>query len=96
MEIGEKRRKALHGEQTEKQRREFLESLPMAGMWFTDLFLFLREQLSEKECDNEMTLTKVWLEVNCPENAEGVMKWLADHGSYCDCEVLMNVEEYFK
>lgn len=90
------RRKALHAEQAKKQHREFLESFPMAGMLFTDLFHFLKEQLSEEDCDDEMPLTKAWLEVNCPENTEGVLKWLAAHGGYCDCEVLMNVEEYFE
>lgn len=91
-----KSEKAQHAGLAEKQRAEFFGSLPMAGMLFTDLFSFLREQLSQEDCDNDMTLTEAWLAVNCPENADGVLKWLADHGGYCDCEVLMNVAEYLK
>jgi hypothetical protein len=89
-------REALRAELTAKQRREFYGSLPMAGMLFTDLFHFLRERLSGQECDRETTLTKAWLEVNCPGNAGAVLEWLAEHGGYCDCEVLMNVEELFR
>jgi hypothetical protein len=88
--------KALRADLAAKQQREFYESLPMADILFADLFDFLDGQLSETECDHEMTHTKAWLEANCPENADAVLAWLADHGGYCDCEVLMNVEEYFR
>ena len=91
------RRKALQQEYQHKQQQaEFEAGLPMGRMLFTDLFNFLDEQLSENECDNDMTLTKAWLEVNSPGNAGQVLKWLAKHGGYCDCEVLMNVEECFE
>lgn len=89
------KRKELREEYSRKQREEFQNGLPMGNMLFTDLFGFLDEKLSEQECDNELTLTKAWIEVNSPENANEIIRWLQDHGGYCDCEVLMNVEEYF-
>lgn len=90
------RRKELQAEYTRKQQEEFRNSLPMGDMEFNLLFDFLEEQLSENECDNTMALTKAWLEVNNPGNEDKTLAWLADHGGYCDCEVLMNVTEYFE
>lgn len=90
------KQKELREEYKRKQREEFENSLPMGRMLFTDLFDFLDERLSEQECDNKLTLTKAWLEVNSPENADEVIRWLREHRGYCDCEVLMNVEESFE
>lgn len=90
------KRKDLQEEYTRKQQEEFNNSLPMGRMLFTDLFDFLDKELSEQECDNELTLTKAWIEVNNPDNADKIIRWLRDHGGYCDCEVLMNTEEYFE
>ena len=69
---------------------------PMGRAEFMCLFEFLEEQVAEHECDNEMRFTKAWLEVNDPGNADAILKWLGDHGGYCDCEVLMNVTRYFR
>ncbi len=51
-------RRAQHAETAAGERREFYESLPMAGMLFADLFDFLHERLSGQECDCKTTLTE--------------------------------------
>lgn len=68
----------------------------MTHMLFIDLFDFLDNTLSDEECDNTMRLTRSYLAENQVENTDEVLKWLSEHGGYCDCEVLMNVEEYFE
>lgn len=74
---------------------EFEKSLPMGKAFFQDLFDFLDEQLSEYECDESTGLTEAYLDHNRIDNKEEVLKWLAEKGGYCDCEILANVEEYF-
>jgi len=36
------------------------------------------------------------LEEHNIQNIEDIEKWLQKNGSYCDCEVIYNVEEMFK
>ena len=44
-------------------------------------------------CKHDYTLTKLF----CQENNtdfNSIVDWLREHGGYCDCEVLANVDEY--
>ena len=57
---------------------------------------FLDDELQTKECDDKLTITTTFLHNHNISNVEQVLKWLAGHGGYCDCEVLANVEEHFE
>ncbi len=87
------RRKQILDELTKKQNEEFANSLPMSRDQFQNLFDFLDEQLSD--CDDTLKLTENFLLENGIADKERISKWLGEHGGYCDCEVLANVEEYF-
>lgn len=89
------RRKEILNQLKQKEKTEFLDSLPMRLEIFQELFDYLDGNLGEG-CDNDMTLTIRFLEEKKVENVEHVIEWLNENGGYCDCEVLANVEDKFQ
>mgnify|MGYP002633489461 CR=1 FL=1 len=75
-------------------KSEFLADLPFETEVFEDLFNYLENDLKDNSCEMSYRATRAFLEqrgLNTPENLE----FLADHEGHCDCEVLMNVSEFF-
>ena len=62
---------------------------------FQELFDYLDESLGDG-CDHRLTMTTEFLKDKGIENINQVAEWLNNNGGYCDCEVLMNVEEKFE
>ena len=62
---------------------------------FQELFDYLDEHLGDG-CDHSLTMTTEFLKDKGIENIDKVGVWLNNNGGYCDCEVLMNVEEKFE
>src|SRR4051812_23432187 len=90
------KRKQLLKDLKEKQLQAFEESLPMSRALFKDLFGYLDQQLGNQGCDDTLRLTEQFLLNTRVINIVEVLQWLRDHGGYCDCEVLSNVEEQFE
>ncbi|MBL3550186.1 MULTISPECIES: DUF2695 domain-containing protein [Chryseobacterium] len=90
------RRKQIRNELRQKQQEEFEKSLPINREIFEKLFDDLDHQLGKRNCDDTNQLTVEFLKKNKIGNIENVLSWLADHGGYCDCEILANVEEKFE
>lgn len=97
MKISEEkdRQKQLRKEFKLKENQNFLNSLPFQTENFQDLFDFLNERLEEEDCDDTLGLTTEYLRENGLYSEE-VIDFLQQHGAYCDCEVLNNVEEKFE
>ncbi|RYZ18645.1 MAG: DUF2695 domain-containing protein [Chitinophagaceae bacterium] len=87
------RRKQILDELTKKQQKEFNDSLPLSREKFQQLLDFLDAELDD--CDDTLKFTKEFLSQEKVPNVEDVIKWLEEHGGYCDCEVLANIEEHF-
>ena len=90
------RRKQIMDDLKKKADQEFESSLPMSRDNFKKLFDYLDSELTNKACDDTNALTKTFLLQSSVENIDNVLDWLADHGGYCDCEILSNVEEQFE
>ena len=94
MDKAEKKR--LQREHREKQKQAFNDSLPMSKKLFNQLFDFLDKHIVEDGgCNHDLQLTSDFLNNNNVE-IEPVLSFLREHGGYCDCEVLGNVEEKFR
>ena len=63
---------------------------------FTKMFDHLDNELEKSACDDTSALTEKFLLQANVENASKVLEWLSNHGGYCDCEILANVEEQFE
>ena len=61
--------------------------------WLPGLFEYLHEQLEQCPCTTTLHFTINFLR-SCPdcEDSKVALKYLADHGGFCDCEIIMNVE----
>lgn len=91
-----KNRKEILKQLKEKDSETFLKSLPINKKMFQDLFNYLNNNLGDDDCNNDMVMTLRFLTEKQIENRANVIQWLHDHGAYCDCEVLSNVEQQFE
>jgi hypothetical protein len=89
------RRKQIMHDLKNRADQEFESSLPMSRDKFNNLFNYLDTNLGNTDCDDTHTSTKAFLVQSNIENVQEVLQWLAEHGGYCDCEILANVEEQF-
>ena len=67
--------------------------LPASKKDVQALFDWIDERLASADCDCTLRHTRDFIRIRGLDEA-GVVDWLQDHGGYCDCEVLINVE-YF-
>ena len=87
-----KRRKAILQNLKNKERTQFADSLPASEFEIKALFNYLDKTL--EDCDDTLHQTICFIrERNMPE--EKVISWLNEHGGFCDCEVLANVEDEY-
>ena len=73
-----------------EQRQQLAASIPMPQQDLRDLFDHLDS--FGAPCDHTLRHTTAFLQKRGLD-PERVMPWLREHGGYCDCEVLANVEE---
>lgn len=77
----------------EQQRQKLLASIPMPHADLKELFDFL-DRPDAPACDHSLRETLDFL-ARKNLSAERVVPWLREHGGYCDCEVIFNVENEF-
>ena len=85
----ERRRATLH-DLREKERAQFIASLPAPKTDIRDLFEYLDS--ADGPCDHSLKQTLGFLRGRGLLEQE-VVPWLQEHGGYCDCEVIFNVED---
>jgi hypothetical protein len=66
----------------------------MSREQFEGLFDYLDIKIEQKGCASNHLFTIEYLQKYELEE-EKILNWLRDNGGYCDCEVLLNVEEKF-
>ena len=76
-----------------QERQKLIASIPMPHQDFRDLFDHLDSDDAE-ECDHTVRLTTAFLQQRGLD-VDRCIAWLAEHGGYCDCEVLANVGDEF-
>ncbi len=85
-----KRRRAVVRDLREKERAHFIASLLASKSDVRDLFDYLDR--ADESCDHTLKQTFEFIrERSVPE--ENMVAWLEEHGGFCDCEVISNVEE---
>jgi len=76
-----------------QQQQQLAASIPMPQQDLRDLFDYL-DRPNTPPCDHTLRLTTEFLQQRSLE-VERVVVWLREHGGYCDCEVIANVEDEF-
>lgn len=85
------RRKLLRRTAKTAERAEEDARAPISAEQRRALFNYLDTTLSGG-CDHTFRLTRAFLRAKGLDEAP-VVTWLQDYGGYCDCEVLVNVED---
>ncbi|MFN7883700.1 MAG: DUF2695 domain-containing protein [bacterium] len=85
------RRKEVLRELAAKQRAEWERQLPMSLAQLHGLLAALDIALATG-CNHTLQHTEAYLHSQ-DLAIEEVVPWLQEHGGFCDCEVLANVEE---
>lgn len=86
-----KLKQAWKAEEKRKAKAQF----PLPDAQLRELFEFVDEWLDTNGCNHELTGTETWLKEH-KLRPEPVMSWLAENGSYCDCEVMANAAEHWE
>ncbi len=76
----------------QKETTEAIDAMPISLVDLGALFDHLDIKLGEEGCDHTFRMTEAFLR-NRNLATEKVLPWLQEHGGYCDCEVLANVED---
>ena len=63
---------------------------------FIQLFELLDAQLHAYGCGHSLKLTEQILLNLSVKDIPNIVTWLKDQGGYCDCEVMLNVEQKFE
>ena len=88
------RRKHIRNNLKQQERESFVQSLPVNQEVFKQLFDYLNAELQLHGCNHTDKLTRYFLDKNCA-NTDEVIEWLNEHGGFCDCEIVWNVEDEF-
>lgn len=83
-------RRALVKQQQAAERADLEESMPLSPEQLNSLLDYLDANL--KSCDRTTRLTETFLATEQLAK-DRVLPWLGDHGGYCDCEVLCNLDD---
>ena len=75
-----------------KERAAARAALPLSPAELKAMFDALDRALASP-CDETLRHTLHWLTAH-GHDPEAVVPWLEEHGGYCDCEVLGNVEQH--
>ncbi len=90
------RKAELKKQWKEQERHDLAASIPMPHEDLRGLLDHLDAYFEQDDafCDHTLRVTTAFLQQRglAPEK---VAPWLREHGGYCDCEVLANVEDKF-
>ena len=90
-----RRRKELLDQLRAAQRAASRAALPVPDAQMQALFDMLDHELPRHGCDHTLRLTRHWLVAQNLDD-ESVVRWLRDHGGFCDCEALANAEQCWR
>lgn len=87
------RKDALKKAWRDQENQKLIASIPMSPEDLRELFDFL-DRADVPPCDHTHRDTIQFLQKK-KIDIDRVIPWLKEHGGYCDCEVLANVEDKF-
>jgi hypothetical protein len=77
----------------EQENQKLLASLPLSTEDLKELFDYL-DRPNPPPCDHTLRDTIRFLEKK-KLDVQRIVPWLKEHGGYCDCEVIYNVDDKF-
>lgn len=78
-----------------QQRKLAQDAFPISDALLESLFQAVDAQVENSGCDHTLRFTLAWVAEHKQPEAE-ILKWLREHGGYCDCEVLSNSVDHWE
>ena len=88
--MDKQQRKAALKKWKHVERADLLAGMPFSPEQLHELLHYLDAHL--KACDHTTKITAIFVHVEQLDR-DKILSWLADHGGYCDCEVLANLTD---
>jgi hypothetical protein len=85
------KKKAWRAREREAARSAF----PLPDESLQSLFAHVDRAVAQDGCVHTLKATDAWIAEHAVAR-EPLVAWLRDHGGYCDCEVVANVEEHWQ
>lgn len=78
------------------QQRQLAQAVfPISSELLQAMFEAVEAQVDESGCDHTLRFSRQWIaEQHQPE--EQILRWLKEHGGFCDCEVVSNVFDHWE
>ena len=95
--MDKKRKKEIKKQVVGAEHAAFLASMPLPIVQVVSLIEYVGNELHSRDpkitpaCDHTFRFSNAW----CVQNAvdmQAMGQWLRDHGGFCDCEVIFNVD----
>ncbi len=78
-----------------QQRKLAQSAFPVADPLMKSLIEAVEAQVEDLGCDHTLRFTTSWIVQHEQPEAE-ILRWLHEHGGYCDCEVLANAADHLE
>ncbi len=78
-----------------RERRRARKQFPLPDEVLGQLFAAVDAAVLQHGCDHTARHTDAWLDTKQIDRGP-VITWLAEHGGYCDCEVVANAAEHWE
>ena len=91
--MNSEQKKNLKNAWKQAEQQKLIDSIPLPQADLRDLFNYLDRE-EAPPCDHTLGSTIEFLESR-GHNPEAIIPWLEEHGGYCDCEVIYNVDDKF-
>ncbi|HKY22538.1 MAG TPA: DUF2695 domain-containing protein [Vicinamibacterales bacterium] len=85
------RKKAWKDQQKQAAQLAF----PASNDVLQSLFESVEAEVETQGCDHSLRFTREWITSN-NQPKDKLLAWLAEHGGYCDCEVVANSFDHWQ
>ena len=92
MDTGDRERKRAWKAQ---QRQLAQAAFPISSELLQAMFETVEAQVDENGCDHTLRFTNQWI-ADEQQPMDKIAPWLAQHGGFCDCEVIANAFDHWE
>lgn len=78
-----------------QQRQQAQAAFPISSSLLESLFEAVDACVEDSGCNHSLRFTTQWIAEN-KQPEKPILGWLAEHGGFCDCEVVANAADYWE
>jgi hypothetical protein len=79
----------------EQGRQKAQAAFPLPNELLESLFASVEAKINKEGCDHSHRFTDSWVSEH-KQPRDPILKWLEEHGGFCDCEVVANAQDHWE